>query len=255
MLFLSDLLSFIWAVVHSWAAYATGGVIMALVTFWSTLRQKPVPRWFGVTLAVIFLFFAFFHAWRSEHRAAIQAQEEKQKVDNELSATRNESLPKLKGQILFSSSGISRNDADTTSVLFVVSIRNSGAPSITKDWSATIDVPGRGSISGTAVHYPKGFDLFENEQAEGQRLQNSDAIYEKTAEHPVTAGAEVHGFLLFDFKGVRPEQMERGGAIVRLTFFDVKDRENTITGLWRTSDKLNTLPHIPGIKSQRLLPE
>jgi hypothetical protein len=252
MLFLSDLLSFVWAVINSWAGYATGGVIVALVALWFTLRQKQVPRWLGVTLAVIFLVFAFFHAWRGEHRAAIEAQRERQKVDDELSALKRKSLPKLKGQILFS--GISRNDPDANNVLFVVSLNNDGAPSITKNWSASIDIPRRGSISGTPVHYRRGFDFLGNGE-EGQRLENSDAIYEKTAERPVMEGSEVHGFLVFDFKGIRPEDINRDGAVVRLTFFDIRDHENTITGLLPIGGNSDSLSHIPGIKTQRLLPD
>ncbi len=63
---MSDLFSFVWAVINSWAGYATGGLIVALVALWSTLRQKPVPRKLGVVLAIVFLLLAFFHAWRDQ---------------------------------------------------------------------------------------------------------------------------------------------------------------------------------------------
>jgi len=62
---LSDLLSFICAVVNSWAGYATGGVIMALVAFWAMFRQKQVPRSMGLGLP------SFFFSLRSFMRGGI----------------------------------------------------------------------------------------------------------------------------------------------------------------------------------------
>jgi hypothetical protein len=65
--YLRDMVLFLWSVLNNWAGYATGGVIVALVWLWSTLRQKPPSRNVGIGLAIFFLFFAFFNAWRDQY--------------------------------------------------------------------------------------------------------------------------------------------------------------------------------------------
>jgi len=246
---LSDLLSFICAVVNSWAGYATGGVIMALVAFWAMFRQKQVPRSMGIGLAIIFLFFAFFHAWRDQHHAALQAQEDKRKAEEQLVGIEKHSFPDLKGEIIFSFIETNKDNPGNTRVVFGVSVTNNGAPSITKNWLARIDIPGRGSVSSIPIHYPRGFDLTKDGQV-GERLKNSDAIFEKTAESPVTTGAEVHGWLLFFLKGVNPEELRRDGTVVQLTFLDVNGKQHRITRLWPIGLDVDLPPYVPGIQSR-----
>jgi hypothetical protein len=67
-LWFSDLLHFLLAVINSWAGYATGGVVVALLWLWSTISQIPMSRKAGIVLALFFLFMAFFNAWRKQYR-------------------------------------------------------------------------------------------------------------------------------------------------------------------------------------------
>ncbi len=65
---LSDLFEFIWAVLHEWAVYATGGVIVAVLWLVSTLVEIHVSKKANVGIALVFLFLAFFNAWRKQYR-------------------------------------------------------------------------------------------------------------------------------------------------------------------------------------------
>ena len=75
MMFVRELGEFLWAVINNWAGYATGGLIVALVWLWSTVKQGPVSRKFGIGLAILFLFFAVFNAWRDKQHELLALQE------------------------------------------------------------------------------------------------------------------------------------------------------------------------------------
>lgn len=77
-----DLLEFFWAVINSWAGYATGGIIVALVWLWSTVFSIPVSRRTGIGLAVFFLVMAFFNAWRKQFRQRLDLQKDINRRDN-----------------------------------------------------------------------------------------------------------------------------------------------------------------------------
>jgi hypothetical protein len=72
--FFKDLLTFLWAVIDSWAGYTTGGIIVAILWLWSILRQRAVPRKIAVAVAVFFVFCAVFHAWREQFHKASNVQ-------------------------------------------------------------------------------------------------------------------------------------------------------------------------------------
>lgn len=79
---LRDLLEFFWAVLNSWAGYATGGITVALVWLWSTVFSIPISRHAGIGLAIFFLVMAFFNAWRKQFRLRLQLQKNINRRDN-----------------------------------------------------------------------------------------------------------------------------------------------------------------------------
>lgn len=72
MLYMQEMWIFIWSVVNSWAGYATGGVLVASFWLLQLLRKDDLPRAIsrkiGIGLAIVFLFFAFFNAWREQYK-------------------------------------------------------------------------------------------------------------------------------------------------------------------------------------------
>src|SRR5436309_8565325 len=76
-LWFSDLFRFLWAVINSWAGYATGGVVVALAGLWSTIFQVSLSRRVAIALALFFLFMAFFNAWRKQYHKKLDLEQEK----------------------------------------------------------------------------------------------------------------------------------------------------------------------------------
>jgi hypothetical protein len=74
--YINDIGRFLWAVINNWAGYTTGGVLVALLWLWTTFRQIPLSRKIGIGVAVIFLFFAVFNAWRDQRKGWEQERAE-----------------------------------------------------------------------------------------------------------------------------------------------------------------------------------
>lgn len=83
MEWLKQVAEFLWAVINNWAGYTTGGLIVALLWLWSTLRQVPISRKVGIAVAILFLFFAAFNAWRKLY------------VENEIARSRGSLMLKV----------------------------------------------------------------------------------------------------------------------------------------------------------------
>jgi hypothetical protein len=72
MSYLSEIWTFVWAVFFNWAGLSTGGVVVASFGLWQLLRKHELPREvsrrIGIGLALLFLFFALFNAWRDQYK-------------------------------------------------------------------------------------------------------------------------------------------------------------------------------------------
>ncbi|HEX4920517.1 MAG TPA: hypothetical protein VFV92_07230 [Candidatus Bathyarchaeia archaeon] len=66
---IKDVGVYLWAVLWNWGNLATGGVIIALLwLYYSVIRQSSMPRKVGIVVALLFLMFATFNAWREQYR-------------------------------------------------------------------------------------------------------------------------------------------------------------------------------------------
>lgn len=129
-----EFLSFAWSVFYNWAGFATGGVIVALVWFWSVLKKKPPSQKFGLFLAALFLLFAFFTACREQYRNSIAKQ---QQID---ALTVTDFHPRIEAAWLTKNAvpGIKR---EGTYVICRVTTENRGAPSAIAKTEATFALP------------------------------------------------------------------------------------------------------------------
>jgi hypothetical protein len=80
---LNEILQFIWSVFDHWAVLM-GGVIATAITFWHTLKDKPVKKNLTIGLASIFFVTAFFLAWSDQKTSKDKAEADNIQLSKEL---------------------------------------------------------------------------------------------------------------------------------------------------------------------------
>ena len=210
--FFPDLGRFLWAVITNWAAYATGGVIVALLWLWSTLRESPVSKKVGIGVALVFLFFAFFNAWRQQYV--------KTKVG-------------LTMEINFVGPADNIAGYTQTPLIIWATISNRGVPTIADTWDLRITTADGRTNQKDKVHIvmmDKPF-IFEGKI----KISPSQALYEKTKE-PIPAGAKPRGLMVFFVDEFDKATLSAKGTKYLLTCRDISGNEvaakATMTGNW-----------------------
>jgi hypothetical protein len=139
-----DLFEFVWAVVNNWAGYFTGGMIVATITLYFMWRDKPMGRTIGLTLSALFLFMAFFKAWKEQRSlgaaTATQNQQLREQID-ELTKSA------ISGTIDFAVLGAQPKNSSHAAL--IVSLSNKAAASAVEpgSWNLT-------SITNDQIEHP-----------------------------------------------------------------------------------------------------
>ena len=208
MEWIRELGEFLWAVVNNWAAWTTGGVVVALLWLWSTLRQIPISRKIGVIIALLFLFLSFFNAWREQKHIAEQAVKE-------LEASTKPNFDFWLDQAVLKLQG--------SNTLFIphATIINKGADSVAigyhahyKSESLDVDVNVVSPLSDAELSGPTG---------ESIKLQRANFLTSKTDAIP--RGHELSGRILLVIPGNRIEEIKTGKAAITVYVKDYLARQ------------------------------
>jgi hypothetical protein len=193
---------FSWAVLNNWAGYTTGGVVVALIWLWSTLQQVPISRQMGIAVALTFLFFAFFNAWRDQYKR---------------------SHPGFVLQI--QQNGIGTNPNKDVVVFIQAVLWNRGTPSIAHDWKLYVTTTDNKEIIAKTLLVTKENPIIFHDQTNGNWTFNSqDTLYYKTTA-PVPSGGQAAGVLAFLIEGQDKATIAQEGTKLKLVCVDVFHNE------------------------------
>jgi hypothetical protein len=131
-------------------------------------------------------------------------------------------------------SNVVENPHPMTSFFALVSLKNSGTPSITDDWKMTAIIDD-GEVL-TALPSPKGY------AAGIISYELPDSIYNKTARIPLARGSSEIGYVDFLFVGVRREALLRPGTKFTIHFRDVTGKEYSLIHVWTAQELLQNNP-------------
>src|ERR1022692_471911 len=65
---------FAWDVFNNWAGYFTGGLVMAVITFWHSWREKTMRRNYLIVITVLFFAMGAYKAWEEQYEKAVSAE-------------------------------------------------------------------------------------------------------------------------------------------------------------------------------------
>lgn len=235
---LSDFFLFIYAVISYWQAYATGGVVTALVGIFERLTERRLTKRAYVRLFIItFLFASFFLAWRDEHttlqnvKLSLQntqqeLSKELQNIQQELLKEKDRNAPKLDGQIeqVIVSEG---PDAHGAQIFIYLSIRNAGSQSIAENFSLDMKSSGFQYQNDPAEFTREAMSPFDLKTS---NVTSWDSI-KKIAEEPIVSGKVVRGWLRFIVKDkdITPESIRQSKTRFKISFKDYLGQSYIVT--------------------------
>jgi len=231
--YLSEIGSFLWAVINNWAGYCTGGVIVALLWLWSTLKQQTVPRRVGIAVAVFFLLLAIFNAWRDQHHQVID-------LTNRLL----DSTPGLSGVINYVYAAPFQ-DGSQTSIFISATITNSRYRSAARGWRLNYYSK---SLTEDSILYqliPAQIQIPDLDSGKKFTIGSEDSLAE-LALKPIGKGDVVSGWLLFAVPGNRKDEILNGDPTLTVTFMDYRADPSQKVAMQITPRSMPP-PYVPGL--------
>ena len=230
---LREIWLFVWAVFNNWAGYATGGIIMATIALWYTIKHQSIPRKVLLCLAVVFFVMAVFKAWQAEHHRASTA------------------LVRLDGEIVQFNYFYSE-DNKCTGFLFVVQVANTGqSPTVARGWDLAAFFP-NDPISHKAVitaALPMGGKTTLSGHAGTSTYAAEDDLRVKAAFDPIPVGGMRVGHIGFGLQGTMPDKIPLGRRL-ELSYSDINSNTYVCHGFTvvRPEDTLNRVIKVPGLR-------
>jgi hypothetical protein len=112
---------------------------------------------------------------------------------------------------------------EDTALFFVLTISNTGAPSVVANWRLEVRLQGQGApIFPELVYIRNPIKL--KRQTSIQTYIPEDALYNKTQEQPIPTNGQQTGFLVFLLKGIPANSDAFTGAVMTVSFTDIKKR-------------------------------
>jgi hypothetical protein len=244
MALLKEICTFAWAVINNWAGYSTGGLIVALVALWHTLKEVPVSRPLGIGLSIVFMLMASFKAWQDQHNAAIEAKRKLEELTK----------PNFKisqGNTIISDARIvyGGNEEKATTMFIPLSVMNQGAPSVINGWKLFCKLKDGTELEGVAYLPAQAQLSFKGPKGEPILIPTASSLFKKGIENPIPTGGQTSGFMMFRFPGDLSAKMTESGTVFTLRIFDISGREYNTEMPMGTGKPVTEFMTIPGVES------
>lgn len=203
---------------------------MVVGLFERLTKWRLTARAYVGLFIVTFLLVAFFYAWRDEHkvvREAINTATQKERDINEikqelketkrlLQVEKEQNTPKLVGtieQVLFTS----RPGLPLTEIFVLMSIRNTGTPSIVEGYSIHLQA---GDINVSTITHTIPKELVMTGPNHIITFHGDDALYHKTVK-PIERGGLLRGWLRYKINGYESSRIDKIGTKLTINLLDV----------------------------------
>ena len=207
---------------------------MALIWVWTTMKNVSLPKWLGVGLTIIFLFFAFFNAWREQYL---------------------KTHPGLRIEIQELGLAPDQDNPETTKVFAIVSIANLGSPSIADSFQLSMKMP---DSSNEITVQPYMFDpnkpITLSDSNGSVEYSGSDALYLKTSGQPIQTGGKMTGIVSFRIPSISYEKSSKTGVSFTLECKDISGNLIKQTRVWKSGNDTKLSDYYPGLTPPNYTP-
>ncbi len=168
-------------------------------------------------------------------------------TENELHIEREKSQPCLLGDIemhaYYNLVGTLTNGKSIhlCPLFFMISIRNTGAPSVVEKWRLSLTIPGQSPVIIAPHRIPEIRSLLMQAGATGVNLQDEEEICEKTVT-PLVSGGLVRGWIVF----MCPTESLPETTNAELFFADVRGKQYSTSVELKNTQGSNASMFLPG---------
>jgi hypothetical protein len=209
--FISDLGQFVRAVINSWAGYATGGVIVALLWLWSTWKQVSVPRTIGIGLASFFLFLAIFNAWRTEYK--LRRSFEEMRLSGYLDT------------VWIAPAGTHGQSAIVT--VHGIVVNPTGPPTVAVGWGMSARLKDGRSVRGRQILQSGDLKLADPNNPTIV-LKVTDYWPEATVSQPIPTGGAKMGWINGIFQDATQQELHDESTVITVSLQDVRGKQYSL---------------------------
>ena len=203
----------------------------------TTIRSwSDIPDWLFIIIGVVGLFWAGYLAWKDQQDVAIKTTANLTEL----------SMPKLRGNIDFF---VSSEAGQELGIMMVVTIYNTGAPTIVEQYRLLIEPQGGPALPIARPSQLTDEQIWHSPEPGGPafRFLRSESLIDKTVVNPIIKGGSAKGNILF--------VVQNSGIITRttpkikltLSFRDINNKE-----WFTTTESTLAIPKLqgfPGLQS------
>lgn len=224
---------------HGIAVWSGPSLALAIAIFGWLTGKEVLPPWILWGMAGFCIALAMFYAWVDEHEKLQAANKSLAEAHDQLKTLKT---PNLRAVIQSISQHPIPGYQDTIGVLFVIEVRNLGAPSIADHWRAVLAMENGNKFKGIAQVIPQHLTL--TGPAGTVHYYERDTISNKIGEDALPNGSKKTGIIWFGFEGVSTKLLPFKSDMFTLSFTDATGHR--ITALNKT-DTPDLVAHYPGL--------
>jgi hypothetical protein len=200
------------------AGYIGGGsVILAVVLLIVSMIEHQRERNLSAQMFFLIACFAFcfgaYMAWHKQYEKTLRVQTTLDQMNNPV-------LHASIGQIFVAPAGDHNQNAIVT---VMVTVTNTGTPSIAQNWHSTIKLPGK-NVELIDIPPPLNTVTLSFENASPIMLLGSDYVPRKSMMQPIPTGGAAGGFMQYLVIGETWETISSPAASLRLDFTDINGK-------------------------------
>lgn len=204
-----DIKDFFVALMGDWVVLMSGVASVVLAVVGIAKKWEKVPRWAFWLAAIVCFFLASARVWTTEHKTALQLQSQLDELKN----------PNLSCSIEQVSD---THNLDTAVVALVVTVRNTGAPSVAEQYELSVQTAS-GQVVGQPLTIPPVLHLtYPNRVID---VNTAMDLHHKTI-NPIPHNALKRGYLLFAIPGISSARIDALSLAYEIVFRDINGKQS-----------------------------